>query len=94
MRRVGLAAAAVLAIGMGVTSCSNTVSKADFKAELDKQGVGTAVNTQCLVDKLEAKGFKFKKYGELSTDDQTKITEATTECITGGSITIPSVPKN
>jgi hypothetical protein len=93
MRRIGLVIVAGV-IGLGAVSCSNSMSKADFKAELDKAGVGGTVDTQCIVDKLEAKGFKFRKYGELSSDDQTKITEATTECVTaslGGSI--PSVPK-
>lgn len=92
MRKIGLLVM-VGAIGLSAMSCSNTVTKADFKKELDAQGL--PVDTQCLVDKLEAKGFKFRKYGELSADDQTKITEATTECITGtlGSITVPTTVK-
>lgn len=89
MRRLGLALAAV-ALSLGAASCSNTVSKGDFKAELDKQGLPASISTQCLVDKLEAKGFKFKKYGELSADDQQKITEATTECLTAGGLTVPT----
>lgn len=80
MRRAGLLMLAG-AMGLGAVACSNSVSKADFKAELDKQGLPSAVDTQCLVDKLEAKGFQFRKYGELSADDQAKITDATKECI-------------
>jgi hypothetical protein len=74
--------------------CSNTVSKADFKAELDKAGIGSSADTQCIVDKMEAKGFTFKKYGEVSSDDQRIITEATTECIKIDipSISTPSIP--
>jgi len=95
MRRISLVMMAV-AIGFGAVSCSNSVTKADFKAELDKAGLPAAVNTQCLVDKLEAKGFTFKKYGELGADDQTKIAEATKECFSMGALTPTSiaVPKN
>jgi hypothetical protein len=88
MRRMGMLVVAG-ALGLGAVACSNSVSKADFKKQLDEAGMGSTVDTQCLVDKLEAKGFQFRKYGDLSPEDSGKVTEATTECIT---LTVPSVP--
>src|SRR5262245_24782781 len=79
----------VAVVGIG---CSNTVSKADFKKELDDAGLGGTVDTQCLVDKMEAKGFQFKRYGDLSGNDNQIVTEATKECITVSIPSVPSVP--
>lgn len=77
------------AIAVAVVSCSNSVSKDEFKKELDDAGVGSTVDTQCLVDKLDEAGFEFKKYGEISNDDESKITDATVECV---SIDLPELP--
>ena len=82
MRRFGfLVVAGAIGFGTMTLSCSNSMSKADFKKQLDDQGLGSQADTQCLVDKLEASGFQFRKYGDLSADDQTKITQAVSQCI-------------
>ena len=43
MRRIGLVLVAVV-LGLTLASCSNTMTKAEFKAELDNAGVGGAGN--------------------------------------------------
>jgi hypothetical protein len=82
MRRLGLI---FFAAGIGLasltTACSGTVTKADFKKELDDAGLGTSADTQCLVDKLEASGFQFHKYGDPTPDEQKKIEDAATACV-------------
>lgn len=91
MRRIG-SAIAMAAIAVAVVSCSNSVSKEEFKEELDKQDeIASIVDTQCLVDKLDEAGFEFKKYGDIDSEDEAKITEATTECL---SFDLPDLPAN
>jgi hypothetical protein len=82
MRRLGLI---FFAAGIGLASltaaCSNSVSKEDFKKELDDAGLGASADTQCLVDKLAASGFQFRKYGDPTPDEQQQITDAATKCV-------------
>jgi hypothetical protein len=80
-----------VAVG-GLAACSKTVSKADLKAELDKAGLNSTVDTQCLVDKMEAKGFVIKNYSEFNDADTKIVTDATLECAKGGPITTPTIP--
>ena len=91
----GLAIGAAFFSSSLLTACSNTVSKADFKKELDDAGLGGTVDTQCLVDGLETKGFKFRKYdvGGLSADENKMIADVTTDCISKKlGVSIPSTP--
>lgn len=69
---------------LGVAAgCSNKVTKEDFTKELTDQGIDPEL-ASCITDDLQANGFEFRKYGELSADEQTLITNATTTCITEG----------
>jgi hypothetical protein len=93
MRRFGfLVLAGFIGLGsIAATSCSNSVSKADFKKELDAQpGIAGTVDTQCLVDKLEASGFQFRKYGDLTADENSKLTTAVQQCVAAGGVTTPT----
>jgi hypothetical protein len=91
MRRFGfLIAAGAIGFGSLTMSCSHSVTKADFKAELDKEGLGSSADTQCLVDKLESSGFQFRDRGDLSADDQTKITDAVSQCASPAALTTPT----
>jgi hypothetical protein len=89
MRRLGflVLSGAIGLASVTAVSCSNTVSKADFKKQLDDAGLGGAADTQCLVDKLEAAGFQFRTRGDLSQDEQNKISDAAAQCITIGGAT-------
>lgn len=69
---------AVTALGVAA-GCSNTLSKEDFAKELTSQGVDAALAT-CITDELATKGFNFRKYGDLSAEEEAQITEATVSC--------------
>lgn len=95
---MGLAAAVAATGSLVLAGCSNNVSKADFKAELTKNGVPESY-AGCVTDSLEKQGFSFKKYGDLSAEDNAKIQAATSECINKaasdiiGGASIPSIPQ-
>lgn len=82
MRKVMGAVMGALLIGGLAAGCSNAMTKEDFKKELQSQAAGLPTEyTDCIVDNLDKQGFAFRKYGELSADENAKITKATEECV-------------
>jgi len=87
MRRL-MAGVLLGAASLGVVAgCSNSMTKDEFAKELSNelsaQGLDPALGT-CIADELAAKGFEFRKFGELTATEQEQVTEATTTCVTEG----------
>lgn len=98
MRRIGAIMVTAL-IGLGAASCSSTVSNEEFKQELVKAGLPEK-DAQCIIDGMQAKGVKVKRYSEMSSEDTAVITQAATDCAMKSagldpkqmSITTPTTP--
>lgn len=71
---VGVAGLAVAAAG-----CSNSMSQADFEKELTNNGVPPTL-ASCVTNELGSQGFKFRKYGDLSAEENQQLIEASTKC--------------
>ncbi|MCB1250535.1 MAG: hypothetical protein R2699_05395 [Acidimicrobiales bacterium] len=79
MRRVIAGVVLTLSVAGVAAGCSNTLTKEDFAKELTSQGIDSALAT-CITDELAAKGFNFRKYGDLSAEEEAQITDATVSC--------------
>lgn len=92
MRRTIAAGLLGLACLGAVAGCSNKVSKEDFTKELTNNGIDPTL-ASCITDDLAANGFEFRKYGDLTANDQTLITNATTTCMSEQlGVDIPTTP--
>ncbi len=82
-----LALGAALLGGTVLGGCSNSMTKEEFRTQLKdemKKSGSSAIadkDIDCIVDELDKKGFKFRKYGELTAEDTKQLTDATTTCI-------------
>jgi hypothetical protein len=94
-RRFGAAVLASAGLAVAAVGCSNSLSAADFEKELTSNGVSQSL-ASCVTTELQAKGFKFRKYGELSAEENQQIVEASTKCalkdsgLDPGAVTVPT----
>ena len=100
MRRIGMVVVAGC-IGLVAVSCNSTVSNDEFKSEMVKAGIPDK-DAQCIVDGLEATGFKLKRYSDLSADDTAALQKVAINCAAKSAgvdpnqlstLTTPSLPK-
>jgi hypothetical protein len=80
-KRIGVVAAG-LVIGIAMMGgCSKKVAPEDLKKELVNQGMPSE-QANCIVDGLVAKGVPLENYSAPSADEQTKLTQVATDCVT------------
>ena len=87
-KRIGVLAAG-LVIGLAMLGgCSKKVAPEDLKKELVTQGMGQA-QANCVVDGLVAKGVPLENYSSPTGDDQAKLTQVVTDCVSKSVGTTP-----
>lgn len=90
MRRIIAAGLVAAALVVGAVGCSNSVSQEEFTKELVDSGIPQDL-AQCVTDGLAAKGFQFRKFGELSAEEEAQVTDVSAECaLKGTGLTVPS----
>lgn len=97
-RRLRAAVAGAAGLAVVAAGCSNSLSASEFEKELTSNGVSQQL-ASCVTNELQAKGFKFRKYGELSAEENQQIVEASTSCalkeagLPSGSVPSITVPQ-
>ena len=81
---------AAAAIGVFLLAGCGGDAAADLKKQLQDSGM-SAETSDCIVKGLQSRGVDLSQYGSPSAEDNTKITEAVSECMLGDSgLTVPS----
>jgi polyhydroxyalkanoate synthesis regulator phasin len=92
MHRSIKGAVVALALGTAVLTACSGDDAADLKKQLVEEGTMNEEQADCVVKGLQSRGVDLSQYGTPSAEDQTKITEAVSECMFGGDLTVPSTP--
>ena len=82
-KRAGVVAVGLI-VGLSVLGgCSKKVAPEDLKKELTTgSNAMSQEQANCIVDGLVSKGVPLENYSTPSTDEQAKLTQVVTDCVT------------